>query len=82
MFDVEICKLALLGNFFQKKKKKKTVCTMRKRTCNNNRICPRWSKFQRHLVLVFVYSQVVLIGKPLEHVSKGNTNVLYTVWGL
>lgn len=55
---------------------------MRKQTCNNNRICPRWSKFQRHLVLVFVYSQVVLIGKPLKHVNKGNTNVLYTVWGL
>lgn len=35
-------------------------------TCNNDRICPGWSKLQRHLMLVFVHSQVVLVGKPLQ----------------
>lgn len=41
-----------------------------KNTCNNNRVGPGRSKFQCHLMLVFVYSQVVLIGKPLEQVEK------------
>lgn len=39
-------------------------------TCNDDRICPGWSELQRHLVLVFVYSQVVLIGKPLQHATR------------
>lgn len=49
-------------------------------TCNDDRICPGWSELQRHLMLVFVYSQVVLIGKPLQHVNdnnRGKVHVLY-----
>lgn len=35
-------------------------------TCNYDRVRSWWSELQGHLVLVFVYSQMVLIGEPLE----------------
>lgn len=58
------------------------VCSSHKNTCNNNKFCPGWSKFQCHLMLVFVYSQVVLIGKPLEQKKSGNMYVIHHRWSL
>lgn len=53
-----------------------------RQTCNNDRVCPGWSKFQCHLMLMFVYSQVVLIGKSLEAVNTkkiSKISMLYEV---
>lgn len=40
------------------------------KTCNDDRVGPGWSEFERHLVLVFVYGQVVLICESLEHIWR------------
>lgn len=70
----------LVKRVFHKEEEKS--CVSHRQTCNNDRVCPGWSKFQCHLMLVFVYSQVVLIGKPLEEVNKNKRSkisMLYEV---
>lgn len=38
---------------------------------DNDRVSPGRGKLQTHLMFVFVYSQVVLVGKPLERGWEG-----------
>lgn len=49
-------------------------------TCDNDRVCPGWSKFKCHLVFVFVHSQMVLIGKPLEQVKEKKIQKVSTLY--
>lgn len=50
---------SLQDNLFWWKKKKKS-------TCDDDGVCPGRSKLQRHLMLMLVDSEVVLVGKPLH----------------